>query len=134
MELLLLLPCSVVVLSLAISAAQLASSLLVSSNSWVEGGGGVAAPMLPLLPMVVSSPPPSPVWTGSVGGRDSTSMLPSEITAKDRKNEETTKNLRHLIFYFLIDLFGEQECPNQFFAYHMSAILCFCLDLNLLSL
>jgi hypothetical protein len=88
MELLLLLPCSVVVLSLAISAAQLASSLLVSSNGWLEGGGGVAAPMLLLLPVVVSSPPPSPVWTGSVGGRDSTSMLPSEITARDGTNEE----------------------------------------------
>ena len=94
MELVVLLPCRVVVLSLAIIAALLPLSVCPFSGqlSSLSSSGGrrggeepLAAPMLLLVSdAAAAAAPSSSSLTESVGGRDRTSILQSEMTETEQ--------------------------------------------------
>ena len=93
MELVVLLPCRVVVLSLAIIAALLLLSVCPFSGqlSSLSSSGGrrggeepLAAPMLLLVSDAAAAAPSSSSLTESVGGRDRTSILQSEMTETEQ--------------------------------------------------
>ena len=94
MELVVLLPCRVVVLSLAIIAALLPLSVCPFSGqlSSLSSSGGrrggeepLAAPMLLLVSdAAAAAAPSSSSLTESVGGRDRTAILQSEMTETEQ--------------------------------------------------